>query len=129
MATDAKCRKRVATTLPELPRRRLWLVGAWSAVGRIRIQFSKFLRIFLFLLLTAQLSRSLQTSFLLFALDLLAIDNLHGACHAFLFGQTLVLAVLVHAGRSNDEGSDCPVGGRLNGCCRSLLDCLQRSQQ
>jgi hypothetical protein len=48
-----------------------------------------------------------------------AIDNLHGACHAFLFGQTLVLAVLVHACGSDDECADGPVGCRLDGCWSS----------
>lgn len=101
--------------LPKLPRRRLWLLSStWCRVACV--QFGELLRILLFLFLAAQLPRSLQTSFLLLALDLLAVDNLHGACHAFLFSHTLVLAVLVHARGSDNESTDCPVGCRLNGC-------------
>jgi hypothetical protein len=111
----------VRESLPELPRRRLWLSSpsAWCDIARVQV--CKLLSILLFLFLTAQLPRSVQTGFFLLALDLLAIDNLHGARHAFLFGQTLVLAVLVHACGSNDEGADGPVGCRLDGCWNSWL--------
>ena len=99
--------------LPQLPRRRRLGVTGRSVSG---VQFGKLLRVILFLLLAAQFSCSFHTGFLLLAFDLLAVDDLHGACHAFLFCQSLVLAVLVHPSGTDDEGADCPVGGGLDWC-------------